>query len=102
MPIDFNTIGAGKVGTSATRRKKSSSGASDTAASDASSDESLALTGKAAQIQSLISQMMEAPAIDMSIVDPIKEKIENDRYQIEPREVANKMLDFESSYSRLR
>ncbi len=103
MPIDIRNVVAGKVTTGATRNKKlKGNAATGDSSSTEASDDSVEITGKASQIQSLIQQMMASPAVDRSRVDPVKEKIDEGRYEIEPERVANKMLDFEASYNRVR
>ena len=76
-------------------RKVSSSTESE---STGESTDSVNLTGQASQISRLISQMKASPAVDAHRVAPVKEKVEEGRYEIEYEQVANKMLDFESSY----
>ena len=103
MAIDIRNVSSGKIASSRTSTKKTSAtSASDDSGSTEAADDSIELTGKAAQIQALIKQMMASPAVDRSRVDPVKEKIQEGRYEIETKRVANKMLDFEVSYSRVR
>ena len=103
MAIDIRNVSSGKIatGTTSNRKIKGNSVAASDSESDLSGD-SVELTGKAAQIGSLIQKMMAMPAVDYSRVEPIKEKIENGSYEIEDERVADKMLDFESGYSRVR
>lgn len=81
----------------ASRTKSKSSSGSDSAASEESED-SVSLTGHASQIASLVQQMKSAPVLDPDRVSPVKEKMDKGEYEIEYERVANKMLDFESSY----
>lgn len=103
MAIDIRNISSDKITTGRADSKRVS-GKKSSASSEATEapDDSVELTGKAAQIQSLIQQMMAAPAVDRSRVEPVKEKIEEGRYEIENERVAAKMLDFEVGYSRVR
>ncbi|WP_144395146.1 flagellar biosynthesis anti-sigma factor FlgM [Pleionea sediminis] len=102
MVIDVKNVGSSKVTTTTTKSKKSEKTSDSDVNTTETSEDSVELTGKASQIQSLIKQMMAAPAVDRSRVDPVKEKIEEGRYEIETERVANKMLDFEASYSKVR
>ncbi len=77
------------------KNKRKSGGSSD---ASASSEDSINITGKASQISQLIQQMKASPAVDLDRTSPIKEKVDDGSYEIEYQQVANKMLDFESSY----
>jgi len=78
-------------------KKKSATGESDSA-SDSGSEDTVSFTGQTSQINRLIQQMKAAPALDPDRVSPVKDKLEKGKYEIEYEQVANKMLDFESSY----
>lgn len=80
----------------AQQTKKKQTGTS--AGINADGDDSVSLTGQSSKISQLIEQMKAAPAVDPERVSPIKEKVDEGRYQIEYQQVANKMLDFEASY----
>jgi negative regulator of flagellin synthesis FlgM len=103
MVIDVRNVGSGKISTNSTKSKKLKDNAISNAddSGDTAAD-SVELTGKASQIQSLIKQMMSSPVVDNSRVEPVKEKVDQGRYEIEPERVANKMLDFEVGYSKVR
>jgi len=60
--------------------------------------DSVNITGQAGQISKLIEQMKSSPVIDPDRVSPVKEKLSNGKYKMEYQQIANKMLDFESSY----
>jgi len=60
--------------------------------------DSVKITGQASKITQLIEQMKTEPALDPDRVSPVKEKLTKGEYQIKYEQVANKMLDFESSY----
>ena len=80
------------------KSKKKSTTSTSGSASDESDDVSLNLTGKSSQISQLIQQMKTAPVLDPDRVSPVKEKLDKGEYEIEYQQVANKMLDFETSY----
>jgi negative regulator of flagellin synthesis FlgM len=103
MAIDIRNISSDKITTGrADSKRVSRKSTSSQSESVETADDSVELTGKAAQIQSLIQQMLASPAVDRSRVDPVKEKIEEGRYEIDDRRVASKMIDFEVGYSRVR
>jgi len=63
-----------------------------------SESDSVNITGQAGKINQLIDQMKTSPVIDPDRVSPVKEKLSNGKYKMEYQQIANKMLDFESSY----
>ncbi len=81
--------------TSKTKKQKSSSSLADDAPNE---QDSVSITGQANQITRLIEQMKAQPALDPDRVSPVKEKLTKGQYQIKYQQVADKMLDFESSY----
>lgn len=60
--------------------------------------DSVKITGQAGQISQLIEQMKAEPVLDPDRVSPVKDKLLKGEYEIKYEQVANKMLDFESSY----
>lgn len=83
----------GKTGKSDKKQSKNVSSELDTSTTD-----SVNITGQAGKINQLIKQMKSAPALDPDRISPVKEKLTKGEYQIKYQQVANKMLDFESSY----
>ena len=100
MVMDIKSLVPGhtktSLGKSEKTRKKPGSSASQSVSSDA--DDSVSLTGQASQITKLIQQMKAAPVIDPDRVSPVKDKLDKGNYEIDYEGVANKMLDFETSY----
>ena len=83
----------GKTGKSDKKQSKSVSSKPGTSDSD-----SVNITGQAGKVNQLIEQMKSSPVVDPDRVSPVKEKLTKGEYQIKYQQVANKMLDFESSY----
>ncbi len=83
----------GKTGKSEKKQSKSVSAKLNTTESD-----SVSITSQAGKINQLIEQMKSAPVVDPDRVSPVKEKLTKGEYKIKYQQVANKMLDFESSY----
>lgn len=100
MVLDIRNLAPGltkaMLGKTAKSTKKAASSSSE--ASDADSSDSVNITGQAGQINRLVEQMKSAPVVDPDRVSPVKEKISKGEYEIRYQNVANKMLDFESSY----
>ena len=99
MVMDIRSLAPGLVKTDLgkTEKSKKKSGSSTGSAED-SGEDSVSLTGQASQISQLIQQMKSAPVLDPDRVSPVKDKLDKGEYEIEYQQVANKMLDFESSY----
>jgi len=85
----------GQTSKSDKKGAKTKSGESSLVDSD-----SVKITGQAGQISQLIEQMKAEPVLDPDRVSPVKEKLQKGEYQIKYEQVANKMLDFESSFNR--
>ncbi len=83
----------GKTGK--TDKKEVKGGSSKKGAVDS---DSVQITDQAGQISKLIEQMKSAPVLDLDRTSPVKDKINKGEYDIKYQQVANKMLDFESSY----
>jgi flagellar biosynthesis anti-sigma factor FlgM len=100
MVLDVRSLVPGQtqamLGKTGKAEKKQSKKASSN--SSAGSSDSVDLTGQAGQITRLINQMKSQPVLDPDRAGPVKEKIAKGEYEIEYEQVANKMLDFESSY----
>jgi len=81
--------------TSKAKKKKETSSLLGDAATE---QDSVSITGQASQISQLIDQMKAQPALDPDRVSPVKDKLSKGQYQIKYQQVADKMLDFETSY----
>lgn len=100
MVMDIKSLVPGHTKTNFTKTEKSKKKTTDSSASSAKSDadDSVNITGQAAKISQLVQQMKASPVVDPDRVSPVKDKLDKDAYDIEYERVANKMLDFESSF----
>ena len=100
MVLDVRNLVPGQSNALLGKTSKSGKKTSQTNAGKSSvfDSDSVNITGQAGQISQLIEQMKAQPALDPDRVSPVKEKLQNGSYQIKYEQVANKMLDFESSY----
>ncbi|TQV75298.1 flagellar biosynthesis anti-sigma factor FlgM [Aliikangiella marina] len=100
MVMDIKSLVPGHTKTNLSRsdKAKKKSASSDASSAAAESDDSVSLTGAASKIGALVAQMKAAPVVDPDRVSPVKEKMDKGEYDIDYERVANKMLDFESSY----
>lgn len=88
-----------KVNTGKTENTRKKASAQTASSTTSDSSDSIELTGQTAKIAQLIQQMKSSPVVDANRIAPIKEKLTNGKYNIDHQQVANKMLDFETSYS---
>jgi len=102
MVLDIKNLVPGQTKTmlgrperSVKKRVADPEGASDSESSDFDSVE---ITSQANQINKLVQQMKSAPVLNPDRVSPVKHKLSKGDYDIDFKQVANKMLDFESSY----
>lgn len=100
MAMDIKSLVPGQTKTNFTKTEKSKKKTGDTSAASSAgdADDSVSITGQASKINQLIQQMKSAPVIDPDKVSPVKDKLDKGNYEIEYESVANKMLDFESSF----
>ena len=100
MAMDIKSLVPGHTKTNLSRsdKAKKKSGEASSTSSSVESDDSVSLTGAASKIGALVAQMKAAPVVDPDRVSPVKDKMDKDEYDIDYERVANKMLDFESSY----
>ena len=100
MVLDVRNLVPGQtktmLGKTEKSKKKPNAGLDST--SESVDNDSVEITGQANKINSLIAQMKAEPALDPDRVSPVKDKLTKGEYQIKYEQVANKMLDFESSY----
>lgn len=61
----------------------------------ASSSDSLSLTGEATHLQTLQRNLSQAPAIDGSRVQAVKDSLQSGSYKITPGTIANRLLDLD-------
>lgn len=64
--------------------------------------DSLSLTQTATQLQMLEQHVKSAPVTDIQRVERIKSAIEADQYNPDPVQIADKMLNFESTLNNRR
>jgi flagellar biosynthesis anti-sigma factor FlgM len=100
MVLDVKNLVPGQtkamLGKTKKTEKKESEIMADSA--DSSDSDSVNITSQAGQIGRLVAQMKAEPAMNPDRVSPVKDKLDKDDYDIDFEQVANKMLDFESSY----
>lgn len=100
MVLDIRSLVPGQSKALLGKTKKSDKKQTENVNSKLSKTESdsVNITGQAGHINKLIEQMKSAPVLDPDRVSPVKEKLSKGDYQVKYQQVANKMLDFESSY----
>jgi len=78
--------------------KKESQGSSSSATS--SSADKVSLTDTAARLKALEHQLSQQPEVDSKRVSSMQDAISNGDYKIDPERIADKMMDFEASFSK--
>lgn len=102
MVLDVRNLVPGQskalLGKSEKAEKKRKQENSTVASAGSSEQDSVKITGQANQINRLVQQMKSEPVLDPDRVSPVKEKLAKGDYELKYEQIANKMLDFESSY----
>jgi flagellar biosynthesis anti-sigma factor FlgM len=100
MVLDVKNLVPGQTKALLGKTKKSEKKGSSLVADSLESGDvdSVNITGQAGKIGRLIAQMKAEPAVNPDRVSPVKDKLEKGDYEIDLEQIANKMLDFESSY----
>ncbi len=62
--------------------------------------DTVTLTGTASQLRTLEHQIASLPVVDMQRVESIKQQITSGSYQIDPLQIADKMIKIESAINK--
>ncbi len=76
---------------------KTATSPSPTGGTSASGTDKLSLTSTAQQLQTLEDQITALPVVDTQRVQEVQRSLATGSYQIDPAQVADKMLQFEST-----
>lgn len=79
--------------------KKESTDSTSSAPASSSSDK-VSLTDTAARLKALEHQLAQQPEIDDKRVSNVQDAISNGNYKVDPERVADKMMNFEASFSK--
>lgn len=71
------------------------SAANTTASTSANAADTFSLTNKASQLQQLEAQVAALPVVDTQRVEDVQHAIATNTLQVEPAQVADKLLEFE-------
>jgi negative regulator of flagellin synthesis FlgM len=95
MAIDIKNLSSNPTRTNQSKVNAKASSPIKSEGGESKSDDAVNLTGKAQQLDKLVSTLKEQPVSNAVRVAEIKEAISNGSYQIDSTRVANKLLDFE-------
>ena len=97
MPLEINTLNPNqaKVLDSRSSAKRADKGGGESDSPRAAGSETVSLTGTAAKLQQIASQMAGLPQVDSDRVEAIKQAVNEGSYQVDAERVARKMIDFE-------
>ena len=69
------------------------------AVTDATPSDSLSLTGEATHLQALQRGLSQAPAVDTSRVQAVRDALQNGSYQINPDSIASSMQALDQQFA---
>ena len=81
-------------------KKESSDSTRDTSSRASSGSDKVSLTDTAERLKSLEQQLASQPEVDKGRVSSVQHAISNGEYKVDPERVADKMIDFESSFNK--
>ena len=99
LAMDINKLGVNNG--SGTDAKRTSERAVAPAAPDdgkavaQKNETSVALSGEARTVQSILSRLSEVPVVDTARVNRVKAAIDEGRYEASPERIADKLIQFE-------
>jgi negative regulator of flagellin synthesis FlgM len=107
MGIELNTTNtrALQSGVEAGSKSQASSkaggaGGNASTAKSASSQDEVALSGQYAQLHALEAEIANLPVVDTQRVQEVQHSISTGNYEIQPAEVADKLLTFEAGLGK--
>ncbi len=83
---------------SVTGAKKESTNSSPSSTSSGS--DKVSLTDTAERLKALEHQLSQQPEIDNKRVSNMQDAISNGKYKVDPERIAEKMIDFEASFTK--
>jgi negative regulator of flagellin synthesis FlgM len=104
MEIENNHIASvtsHSAGTTAARPQESQAPANEAAAQPASSD-SVSLTPAAQLLRNAESSIAEQPVVDSQRVSAVREAINDGSFEVNPAQIASKMMSLEQALTDLR
>ncbi len=82
-------------------KKESSDSTKGTSSRSSAGSDKVSLTNTAERLKALEHQLASQPEVDKGRVSSVQNAISNGEYKVDPERVANKMIDFESSFDTL-
>lgn len=98
MSIDITGLPNNKTTnerSSTVKKDSANSEASNTGKAEASTADTVSLTGTAEKLRKLEAALSELPVADEERIEGIKRAVANGTYEIDAQRIADKMLDFE-------
>ncbi len=81
-------------------KKESTDSKASSSTSDSSGRDKVSLTDTAARLKALEEQLTRQPEIDKERVTDVQDAISKGKYKVDPERVADKMMNFEASFSK--
>ncbi|HEB56572.1 MAG TPA: flagellar biosynthesis anti-sigma factor FlgM [Gammaproteobacteria bacterium] len=99
MSIDINGISSPKVPSTGDDSQLKQSAEKQTGSAEntrSSTADTVSLSDNAVQLGKLDNSSIPAPVVDTQRVQQIKQAIENGTYEVDPKKIADKLMQFES------
>lgn len=104
MANEINGLNSGKTQSSSDRhvqnikRDNAKNTENSAASSTASASDKVSLTDTASKLKALEKQLASEPEVNEQRVSDVSDAVKSGQYKVDPERVANKMMDFESSF----
>ena len=104
MPNDITSLGQNRAQQSADRqvqgmkRDSARPGGSDSSSDSGAQSDKVSLTSTAARLKALEQGLATQPDVDMRKVSEVQTAIANGSYNINPENIADKMMNFEENF----
>lgn len=82
------------------KKSESSEASSRPSGNESSGRDKVSLTDTAARLKALEEQLAVQPEIDRDRVGDVQNAISNGKYKVDPERVADKMMNFEASFTK--
>ncbi len=98
MTIDINGVASGKVHSPPEQSllKAQAQQPANTETGKSSTVDTVSISNNAAQLGKMGNISDAAPVIDMQRVEQVKQAINNGSYEVDPKKIADKMMQFEN------
>jgi flagellar biosynthesis anti-sigma factor FlgM len=104
MVININGLPPSQLkGTADSNKNQASSSnkAGSANATPAASSDSVLITDMASQLSNIEKSLASLPVVNMQLVDGVKQSLDDGTFEVDPMQVAEKIIELESKYNNL-